>query len=777
MPRKNKLKIENIVKEANVARLLSDELLDKIGQTVCEDFTKDKESRKDWEDRSEEAMKLALQVREDKNFPWEKASNVKYPLLTLASVQFASRVDLFQGPDIVQVRVNGMDPAGTKTDRAVRIQKHMSYQLREEMPEWNDDNDRLYHALPIIGAMFKKTYYDPTKRRNVSELVFPSDLVFDYWAKSVEDCIRKTHILQLTPNKITEKIRTGLYLDIDFDAANALQDTERPLGEALEGLTIYEDDNAPRVLLEQHRDWDLDGDGYQEPYVITVDKETQKVCRIVARFDIEAVKYNESNEIYCIEPTEYFTQFSFIPNPDGGNLGIGFGHLLGPVNASVNTLINQLIDSGTMSIMQGGFIGKGLRLRAGKLHFQPGEWKFVQSTGDDLKNNIVPLPVHDPSPVLFQLLSLLVSAGERVGSVTDAITGENPPTNQPATTTLATIEQGLKVFKRIHIRMYAAFTKEFKKLYALNRKYLEDANYFSVIDMPPQQQNSLLPQTQQAMSTEGVMVTTQMDYLAQKDDISPTADPSVVTAMEKAKKIESLLQTQPIFNWPIEVVKKRFVEMMEFPNSEELLQPVQPPPNPDMIKLQMDQQKMQADMQNEQMRMQTEIEIKRSEAEMKQAEMNLKMKELQFEEQKMQLEVKKVEAEVIKIEAEIRKILAEIEAMDEEAELEAQKLGLEAQKMTTEAEVKRQELSLKDKEITTNAETQQKVAETKGGTTKFKKMEEMMTDVHKRMKEPKKIKRGKNGLIEAVGSHKVKRDAKGLAVAIVPEDDDGEESE
>ena len=324
MAKKKKLKLNEILGTVNIAESLTEELLDKIGMTVCEDYIKDKDSRKDWEERSEEAMKLALQVKEDKNFPWEKAANVKYPLLTLASVQFASRVDLFQGPDIVKIRVNGEDRQGTKTDRAIRIAKHMTYQLREEMPEWNDDNDRLYHSLPIIGAMFKKTFYDPVKKRNVSELVFPNELVFDYWAKSVEDCIRKTHILQLNPNKIIEKVRYGLYLDVDLDATNPIVDTEKPLGELLEGHTIYEDENAPRIVLEQHRFWDLDGDGYQEPYVVTVDKETQKVLRIVARFDEEGVVYNEKDEISCISPTEYFTQFTFIPNPDGGNLGIGF---------------------------------------------------------------------------------------------------------------------------------------------------------------------------------------------------------------------------------------------------------------------------------------------------------------------------------------------------------------------------------------------------------------------------------------------------------------------
>ncbi len=156
-----KLTIEKLISAVNIAKYLDTDRLADIGQLVCENFKKDKDSRKAWEDRYEDAMKLALQVAETKNFPWERSSNVKYPLLTLASIQFASRVDLFNGPDIVKVRVNGYDPKGTKTDRALRIQKHMSYQLTDQMPDWEDGNDKMFHALPIVGTMFKKTYFDP----------------------------------------------------------------------------------------------------------------------------------------------------------------------------------------------------------------------------------------------------------------------------------------------------------------------------------------------------------------------------------------------------------------------------------------------------------------------------------------------------------------------------------------------------------------------------------------------------------------------------------------
>lgn len=44
-------------------------------------------------------------------------------------------------------------------------------------------------------------------------------------------------------------------------------------------------------------------------------------------------------EVLSIEPVNYYTKYSFIPNPDGGFYDIGFGRLLGPINESANTVL------------------------------------------------------------------------------------------------------------------------------------------------------------------------------------------------------------------------------------------------------------------------------------------------------------------------------------------------------------------------------------------------------------------------------------------------------
>ena len=154
-----KLDLETLQDSENINELLSDEESSKIGKDVLAWYEVDKTSRQRWEDKMEEASKLALQVKETKTYPWPKSSNVKFPLVTIAATQFAARAApaLIKAPDLVKFRVQGKDD-GTKAARASRISQHMSYQLLEEDESWEENMDKALLALPILGCIFKKSY-------------------------------------------------------------------------------------------------------------------------------------------------------------------------------------------------------------------------------------------------------------------------------------------------------------------------------------------------------------------------------------------------------------------------------------------------------------------------------------------------------------------------------------------------------------------------------------------------------------------------------------------
>lgn len=606
------MKIDKLLEASNIADSLDKDTLIKIGDTVVQGYYTDLDSRKEWEDNLDAWTKLALQVTEKKTFPWPGAANIKFPLLATAAMQFAARAYPSLVPSngkVVKCRVIGMDSTGEKAARADRVSRHMSYQVMDEMEDWEEEMDKLLIALPIIGIAFKKTYWDSQKLRNCSKLVLPKQLIINYWAKSLEDAERKTEIIEMSKRKLKEKQLSELFLNVDLQDPTTLINTSgRNIAHS---ETVPEDDDTtPYIILEQHTYLDLDDDGYAEPYIVTVELASKQVLRIVARFTSDGVIVNEKGTVQKIEATEYYTKFPFIPNPDGSFYDIGFGRLLGPVNDSVNTIINQLVDAGSLSNLQAGFIGKGLKIKMGETRFQPGEWKAVNAIGDDLKKQIFPLPVREPSNVLMSLLQMLITSGKELASVAEIFVGKMPGQNTPATTTMASIEQGMKVFTAVYKRIFRALTKEFRKIYLLNREYMNPEEYIDVLDVE-------VPQD---------------DYKGPDKDIIPAADPQAVTSTEKQAKVENLLQLMGLGTLDPMEVTMRALDSQEQPNAQALIRKEPPPPDPKVqalqMKAQMDQQKSQNDIQIANMKAQMDQASKEMELafKAKMQEMELKFK-------------------------------------------------------------------------------------------------------------------------------------------------------
>jgi len=578
-----KLNINKLLASPNIVDLLDERALNTIGYHVINEFNLDKESRIQWEKRVENAMKLALQVSEAKSFPWTNASNIKFPLVTIAALQFHSRAypALIPSDQIVKVDYDSsmsLDPRASKEieDRNKRVEKHMSYQLLKQDECWESEMDKVLITVPIVGCAFKKTYWDFNEDHPISENVLAKDFVVSYWTKNLKDCNRQSHVLYLSVNDVLSRQRRGIWTD-DFKIRPQQTIQEDDLSQAQDQAQgVYQpqsDPGTPFEFIEQHRWEDLDGDGFKEPYIITVHKDTRKVVRIVANYFETSIKRNDKNEILNIKPESYFTKYSFIPSPDGGFYDIGFGILLGPLNESINTIINQLVDAGTMANTAGGFLSRGIKIRGGNYNFAPMEWKHVDSTGEDLAKGIYPLPVREPSQVLYTLLTTLVNYGERIVGSTDIMVGENVGQNTPAETSRTMAEQGMKVFAGIFKRTYRALNEEIRKVYRLNQLYLPEETKFA---------------------GGGVLAT---DYQDNSTDIRPAADPHVVSDVQRIMQAETLKQTAlsvPGFN--VYNVMKRYLEALKIPNIDEVLPDPQGPnaiqSGPD-VKVQVEQIKAQ----------------------------------------------------------------------------------------------------------------------------------------------------------------------------------------
>ena len=620
----------------------------RLADQAKREYELDEETRADWKQRYGDWMNFALQVTEPKTYPWPDASNVCFPLITIAALQFNARAypAIVQGRNVVKGTVIGDDrgvplmmpvpqqagpsgsapgmmgagppgggglpqpappgglppqmapggggiqmppqggppgmpggpggapgglggpqtpqgpqqatapdgrllwvvPPGAKQTRADKIGRHMSWQLLSETPEWEEQTDGLLITVAIAGTMFRKNYFDPKQRRNVSEIVSALRLCVNYKAKSFDIAPRKTELIDFYPWEIESNVRSGLWLDYGDDGYGRNNDTSQ-------------DEQAPVTFCEQHRRYDLDGDGYEEPLIVTFARDSGKLARITVGFDQDCLEATDDGEVAEIRQIDYYTKYGFIPNPEGGSYDLGFGSLMYPLNAAVNTSINQMFDAGHLQIAGGGFIGGGVSINAGSVRFMTGEYKVVTTQGRTLRENLVPLEMPGPNVVLFQLLQFLVEAAKDIGSIREVLQGQIPGANVPGILGLAVIQQGLKVFNAIFKRIHRSLRQDFDKLFRLNRLYLPDEAGFRI-------------------GSEYFQITRQ-DYM-RGSGAEPVSDPEMVTDTQQMAQANFLLQfaTDPFFDG--REIRLRALQAASIQQIDKLIAP-QAPPNAEMI--------------------------------------------------------------------------------------------------------------------------------------------------------------------------------------------------
>jgi len=551
----------------NLVPLLSEHDVNRIGYEALSEYQTDLSTLGDYHERIERAMDIAMQKAKPKTFPWVNASNVMFPLLTQAAIQFQARAypAIIDAGEVVKGKVTGPDPDGSKASRADRMAKHMTWQFLNDVPGWEEDTDKLLLQLPIVGCVLRETWHDPVTDQNNSETFDVRDFVINIKAPSLDKAPRFTRVKRYYPHEIEGFIRADVWQKVPYEGDDG------------------SDPHSLVEVLEQFRLIDMDDDGLAEPYVVTMTNEGA-VFRIVACYDADGMFFKSSAfdgqkslsdmiaesegniqllsdaRLVRIQRRTYITKYGFIPAPDGTFFDIGFGTLTDPLGAAVNTIINQLIDAGTLANMQGGFVAGGTKIRGGNMRFTPGEWKRVEgTTSGPLRDNIMPLQLPGPSPVLFQLLGMLIDAVQGITSVSDILSGNQESQTAP-TTALALIEQGQKVFTAIYQRIHRALGHEIKIMRRLNRDYLDVTEYFNLNDSP--------------------MEVAREDYQDKDLDVQPVSDPRAINDRVKMAKAQILMSHNgdPLVN-QVEIRKREF-EAAGIDNIEPLLQVEGPPPPP-----------------------------------------------------------------------------------------------------------------------------------------------------------------------------------------------------
>lgn len=676
--------LKDIIAADNLCELFDKSELSSHYDKILSGIAYDEDSMEWYKKKYKRALKRS-QLKpdsEEKNFPFDNASNVVMPYLTDAAIDFNARTTpaLLERQDPCFIKVIGKDehalppeaeeqlmvmaqqgPKGQqaaqqmaaevmaqlekmpppKQARAERVANMINYDLTCGIKEWRDQTDMAMMQLPIFGMYFRKAFQCPVESRRKTELLNADKLIYDHNADSFSAAPRKSFKFVMSRNDTITAVRSGQFSEI----AGLMDDSE----------------TLEYSFIETHCDLDLDDDGYAEPYLAIISELTGEFVSIVKRYDEEDIKTNKDGEVVSIDGEEFFSQTIFIPDPSGRAIGMGWGIIADDIYRVIDTNTNQMIDAGTLNNIgaNSGFIRAGTRKgpragnrqKKGTIEMVMGKFTTLESDGTTpLQNDIAQMPFNGPSQPLMALMEALKV---EVREMTTASQGgiEAQP-NEAASMYLARLNQALIKPNSIGVRVMNGLTREFQRIYDIQRRYLSQEEYSEILDDPKANKEA--------------------DYSEQGYDIKTTADPSQGSEMERTARAEA--QLQMAMQMP-QVVDLRYA-LTEWAKAvgadvDKLLPPPQPN-QPDPV------QQIVAAAQKEM----SEAEKMSATADIMNAQ--VKMAEVNLKYQKLEAEIDEIESRILKNLSDVDKNQAQAEDSREKRYLDSLKEQRESFKLQRE---------------------------------------------------------------------------------------------
>ena len=551
---------------ANLVEMIDDDDLSKLADDVLSSIKADKESRSEWEKTYTDGLKyLGMKFDDSRSQPFEGSTGVIHPILAESVTQFQAQAykELLPAKGPVKTEIVGVRTPEVEM-QAGRVQDFMNYYIMNVMEEYDPELDMLLFYLPLAGSAFKKVYYDTSMNKAMSKFIEPQDLIVPYESADLFTAERVTHVLNMSRNEIKKQQLSGFYADIDLKGGSVnLQrsDIEEQIDE-IEGMEPSYQEERDRVVFETHTILDIPGfedigadgepTGLKLPYIVTIDEQSQKVLSIRRNYLEQDPRKSKIN---------FFVQYKFLPGL--GFYGLGLSHMIGGISKSATSILRQLIDAGTLANLPAGFKARGMRIRDEDSPLQPGEFRDIDTTGASLRENLIPLPIKEPSNVLMSLLSLLVESGKRFASIADMNVGDM---NQamPVGTTVALLERGTKVMSAIHKRLHYSQKLEFQLLARVFAEYL--------------------PPSYPYVSRNGPQEIMGQDFDG-RVDVIPVSDPNIFSQSQRitmAQELLTMVQSNPEIHGPTGTYEayRRMYSALGVDDVDSLIQPPPPPPQP-----------------------------------------------------------------------------------------------------------------------------------------------------------------------------------------------------
>lgn len=401
-----------------------------------------------------------------------------------------------------------------RNERAARVGVLMNWQVNHDIPNWREDMEAMMYSLPLVGTLFRKSFYDDTLGCNVSTTIKYPDYIINQQTESMEKCLSFIHVMNFSKSEYEARVNAGIWTDIELYCDHDDGDEGSNEVEATES----NDENSNKFY-EQYGWLDLDDDDVDEPYVITVHVNTRKVVRIAARFaeDTIITKFKDDRpkpflkaqrdrikkieadakemnitpeypdpsdttgyEVVRILPRGVITKYGLIPAFDGTFLDIGFYHILGATVMGVNKTANDLLDAGTLYNKNSGIVSADFRGKTSGGEIDIGNGKFVKSDlkAASLQGAIVQFPFKEPSQVLYALNEKFENQARTFSNSVDA--GGQIQANTAPTTALALIQESLIQQSAHMARIIRSIGKEASILFELTKDYFSQEDYVRV---------------------------------------------------------------------------------------------------------------------------------------------------------------------------------------------------------------------------------------------------------------------------------------------------------
>lgn len=541
----------------------------KLGTDLLQFIENDKESRKDRDTKYAEGIKrTGLGDEAPGGAAFDGASTAVHPMMSKATVYYQSHTinELFPPGGPVRDDIIGT-VTPQRVQKAERKVRHMNWQFKRQMPEFRPQLEKLLSQQPLGGSQYMRIVYDFSKRRPVP-MYFPiSDVWIPEGASDFYSAERRTVKMVISQTEFEARIRSGYYRRPVSIGPPAMREGESEAGKATDKVqgvdrsainedgmrTIYiceclceiEDVDDVKVAGDRPDDGDdFDEEDGPRPYLLEIDVHSREILSIVRNWE-------ETDDLY--QNMCWIVDFEFIPW--SGAQSVGMIHLAGSLAGAGTGSLRALLDSAFVNNLPTAIKLKGSGMAGQSIQLNVGQLTEIEGGvgAKDIREVIMPLPFNPPSAMLYQLLGWCTEQGEELVRTTFENLSANGGPNMPVGTTLALIEQGLKVLSAIHMRLHGAMDRCIGVLHRINRLYITDKDI---------------------LDDTGEKLALKSDYEGPVD-VVPVSDPQVFSDVQRFAQLQ-IVQGRADMHpelYDARKVEELILERTKLPNAVDLLKP------------------------------------------------------------------------------------------------------------------------------------------------------------------------------------------------------------